>query len=36
MRRVKELIAILMVGDGVLALVASRGHSLLWRFGPGA
>jgi len=27
MRRVKELIAILMVGDGVLALVASRGHS---------
>lgn len=34
MRNVAELVAMLAVGDGVIALVAPRRHSLLWRFGP--
>jgi hypothetical protein len=34
MRNVAELIAMLAIGDGVVALVAPRRHSLLWRFGP--
>lgn len=33
-RRVKEVLAILMVGDGVIGLAAPRRHSLLWKFGP--
>lgn len=33
-KQFKELLAILMVGDGVIGLVAPRRHSLLWRFGP--
>ena len=34
MRRVNELIAMLMVGDGVVGFVAPRRHMLLWKFGP--
>ena len=34
MRRIAELIAMLMIGEGVLTLVAPRRHSLLWEFGP--
>lgn len=33
-RRLGEFLAILMVGDGVIGLVAPRRHSLLWKFGP--
>jgi hypothetical protein len=33
-RRINELAAIAMVGDGVVGLVAPRRHSLLWKFGP--
>lgn len=33
--RIKEVIAILLVGDGVVALVNPFRHSLLWRSGPG-
>ncbi len=33
-RRLLELGAMLAIGDGVIALVAPRRHSLLWRFGP--
>ena len=33
-RRLKETIAILSVGDGVIALLAPREHSLLWETGP--
>ncbi|MEW6638616.1 MAG: hypothetical protein AB1425_17580 [Actinomycetota bacterium] len=33
-KRFTELIAMLAIGDGVIALVAPRRHSLLWRFGP--
>lgn len=33
-RRLRDLAAILLVGDGVVGAVAPRGHSLLWRGGP--
>ena len=33
-QRFLELMAMLAVGDGVIALAAPRRHSLLWRFGP--
>lgn len=33
-RRVKELAAIAVIGDGVVGLVAPRRHSLLWKVGP--
>lgn len=33
-QRLKELLAILIIGDGVLALVAPRRHPRLWKFGP--
>jgi hypothetical protein len=34
MRRITELVAMLMIGEGVLTLIAPRRHSLLWEFGP--
>ena len=34
MRRLAELFAMLMIGEGVLTLVVPRRHSLLWEFGP--
>ena len=33
-RRLKELVAIALIGDGVVGLAAPRRHSLLWDFGP--
>lgn len=33
-RRIKELVAIAVIGDGVVGLLAPRRHSLLWKFGP--
>ncbi len=33
-RSIKELVAIAVIGDGVVGLVAPRRHSLLWKFGP--
>lgn len=33
-RRLKETFAILTLGDGVIALLAPREHSLLWETGP--
>lgn len=33
-QRFKELLAILMIGDGVLALIAPSRHPRLWKFGP--
>ena len=33
-RRVKELLAMSAIGDGVLALIAPSSHALLWLFGP--
>jgi hypothetical protein len=34
MRRIAELVAMLMIGEGVLAIIAPRRHSLLWEYGP--
>lgn len=34
MRNITELIAMVIIGDGAIAFVAPRRHSLLWRFGP--
>jgi hypothetical protein len=34
MKRIMELLAMLLVGDGVIAVVAPRRHSHLWKFGP--
>ena len=33
-KRLKELTGMLMIGDGLLAVVAPRGHVGLWRTGP--
>jgi len=33
-RRIKETLAILVIGDGVIALVWPSEHSLLWEVGP--
>ena len=33
-RRMKESLAILTIGDGMIELVSPREHSLLWEFGP--
>jgi len=30
----KEILAILTIGDGVLELISPREHSLLWEIGP--
>ena len=34
MRRITELVGIIMIGEGVLSFVAPRRHTLLWQFGP--
>jgi hypothetical protein len=33
-RRIKETFAIIAIGDGAIALLAPREHSLLWDAGP--
>lgn len=33
-KRIKELIAISAIGDGVLALIAPSSHASLWLMGP--
>jgi len=33
-RRLKETFAILTVGDGIIEVIFSTEHSLLWEFGP--
>ena len=33
-KRIKELAAIVMIGDGVLSFAVPRRHTLLWEFGP--
>lgn len=33
-RRIKETLAVITIGDGVIALLAPREHSLLWDVGP--
>jgi hypothetical protein len=34
MRRISEVVAMLMIGEGVLTIIAPRRHSLLWEYGP--
>ena len=34
MRRINEVVALSMIGDGVLGLVVPKRHMLLWSFGP--
>jgi hypothetical protein len=34
MRRIAELVAMLMIEEGVLTIIAPRRHSLLWEYGP--
>ncbi len=33
-KRLKETLAVMTIGDGAIALVAPREHSLLWEVGP--
>jgi hypothetical protein len=33
-RRLIQLSALFLIGDGVMGLLKPRWHSLLWRFGP--
>jgi hypothetical protein len=33
-KRIKELVAIVMIGDGVLSFAAPRRYTLLWEIGP--
>ena len=33
-RRVVQLGALFMIGDGIMGLIKPRWHSLLWHFGP--
>lgn len=33
-RRIKDLLALLLIGDGALTILSPRNRALLWRFGP--
>lgn len=33
-RRIKETVAVVTIGDGVIELLAPREHSMLWDAGP--
>ncbi len=33
-RRIKETFAVITLGDGIIAFLAPREHSLLWEVGP--
>ena len=33
-RRIKETFAVITLGDGIIAFLAAREHSLLWEVGP--
>lgn len=33
-RRIVELGALFLIGDGIMGLIKPRWHSLLWHFGP--
>jgi hypothetical protein len=33
-KRLKETVALITIGDGALALIAPKEHSLLWEVGP--
>ena len=31
---IKDIVAMLLIGDGALTLIAARKRALMWRFGP--
>lgn len=33
-KRIKDLLAVLLIGDGVLTVIGARNRALVWRFGP--
>ena len=33
-KRIKDIIAMLLIGDGALTLIGARNRALVWRFGP--
>lgn len=33
-KRIKDLVALLLIGDGALTILAPRERALLWSFGP--
>jgi len=33
-KRIKDLVAMLLIGDGALTLIGARESALVWRFGP--
>ena len=33
-KRIKDIVAMLLIGDGALTLIAARRRALVWRFGP--
>jgi uncharacterized protein YjeT (DUF2065 family) len=33
-KRLKDIVAMLLIGDGALTLIAARNRALVWRFGP--
>jgi hypothetical protein len=33
-RRLKEIAAMTMIGEGIIAAICPRQHTLLWKFGP--
>jgi hypothetical protein len=33
-KRIKDIAAMLLIGDGALTLIAARERALVWRFGP--
>jgi hypothetical protein len=33
-KRIKDIIAMLLFGDGALTLIGARNRALVWRFGP--
>jgi hypothetical protein len=34
-KRIKDIIAMLLIGDRAMTLIAARNRALVWRFGPG-
>jgi hypothetical protein len=33
-KRIKDIVAMLLIGDGALTLIGARNRALVWRFGP--
>jgi hypothetical protein len=33
-KRIKDIVAMLLIGDGALTLIGARERALVWRFGP--